>query len=556
LETIIAHLKEEVEGYDSGSIIEEMKSQTEEKEKLKESLENNINNSNHLTKQIAVEEAKESKTRNQEKEKRTLTLELGDLEEQISENVRTLSENTLDKYYKFMKQASEEDKKQAGLTSELKELELSFAGREKVLREKHNLNTDIQRITQDLENSATSLSEKITGLKKQAKLKLNAEIKILEQTITSLGNKEIMLEKSGCKGSIPCLFLDDANDAAEKLPSLISDKKEKLNQLFSKDLDSETQAEIDNLKNELHKIRNDITVQDLEEQLSQIIVPEVNQMQLQKLRNEAHNNPAPRMKADAAMIKERREQAKTNLESNKKRLADSVKKLEELQVSEFNSELLETLRNKLANHRELQRLIQADIDKITKQITEYKYKLSRLEELVAGIDKNEKKLKEMEKEYAVMEFLLQAMGKDGIPQLVLDSAIPPIQDNLNSIIDEYELPFRVAIETQRELKTGESREGLSILYIDKRGSREARRASGGEKQIVRTMIRLAICKYNSERFQNRSRVFIADEPLKGLTGDYTFKILSIFRGSFFDQIILCSHDEGVIAASDREIEMK
>ena len=106
-----------------------------------------------------------------------------------------------------------------------------------------------------------------------------------------------------------------------------------------------------------------------------------------------------------------------------------------------------------------------------------------------------------------------AFGKDGVPALLIEQALPQIEARANDILERIsggELSIR--FQTQRELKTRENlRETLDIQIQDRAGIRDYEMYSGGEAFRVNFAIRLALSEVLSQRAGARLQTLVIDE---------------------------------------------
>lgn len=106
-----------------------------------------------------------------------------------------------------------------------------------------------------------------------------------------------------------------------------------------------------------------------------------------------------------------------------------------------------------------------------------------------------------------------AFGKDGVPALLIEQALPQIEARANDILDRLsggEMSLR--FDTQRELKTREHlKETLDIRISDSAGLRDYELYSGGEAFRVNFAIRLALSEVLAQRAGARLQTLIIDE---------------------------------------------
>lgn len=144
--------------------------------------------------------------------------------------------------------------------------------------------------------------------------------------------------------------------------------------------------------------------------------------------------------------------------------------------------------------------------------------ISRVEQLekVAVQKKDEKN--RLHKEKQIYEELAHAFGKKGIQAMIIEAAIPEIEQEANQLLGRLtEDRMKVSLQTQRETKTklesGEKGivETLDIIISDEMGERIYENFSGGEQFRVNFSIRLAISKLLTRRAGSKLQFLIIDE---------------------------------------------
>ncbi len=112
-----------------------------------------------------------------------------------------------------------------------------------------------------------------------------------------------------------------------------------------------------------------------------------------------------------------------------------------------------------------------------------------------------------------LKMLEKACGRDGIQALLIERALPEIEDSANELLDRLtDGVMRVAFETQRQLKTSDAlRETLDIRILDGSGERPYENYSGGEQFRINFAIRLALSKILAKRAGARLQTLVIDE---------------------------------------------
>ncbi len=109
--------------------------------------------------------------------------------------------------------------------------------------------------------------------------------------------------------------------------------------------------------------------------------------------------------------------------------------------------------------------------------------------------------------------LERAFGKDGVPALLIEQALPQIEAKANEVLDRLSAgQMSVRFVTQREMKTREElKETLDIQISDSAGTRDYEMFSGGEAFRVNFAIRLALSEVLAQRAGARLQTLVIDE---------------------------------------------
>ncbi|MEX0849484.1 MAG: SMC family ATPase [Candidatus Dependentiae bacterium] len=137
-----------------------------------------------------------------------------------------------------------------------------------------------------------------------------------------------------------------------------------------------------------------------------------------------------------------------------------------------------------------------------------------------------------------------AMGKNGIQALLIEDAIPEIEQEANSLLGKLtDNQAQIFIESLRDLKSGGTRETLDIKISDAAGVRPYEMFSGGEAFRIDFALRIAISKLLARRAGTSLQTLIIDEGFgsqddEGLNHimDAIYKIQDDFK-----KVIIVSH---------------
>ena len=127
----------------------------------------------------------------------------------------------------------------------------------------------------------------------------------------------------------------------------------------------------------------------------------------------------------------------------------------------------------------------------------------------------EKERVELQKEIVRHKTLEQAFGKNGVPALLIEQALPQIEEKTNNILERLsdgKMSVRFATQTEyKDKKRDDLKETLDIQISDSAGTRSYEMYSGGEAFRVNFAIRLALSEILAQRKGARLQTLVIDE---------------------------------------------
>ncbi len=235
---------------------------------------------------------------------------------------------------------------------------------------------------------------------------------------------------------------------------------------------------------------------------------------------------------------------------NKKVSVDSLEK-EVLALPDLKNKLSEVIiainetENELAQIRDEERKAQGTLG----QINELMSRTAQMEKLQK--EKTEEKL-ELQKEKGAYEELALAFGKKGIQAMIIEAAIPEIENESNMLLSKLsEGRMKITLLTQKETKTkltsGEKGiiETLDIIISDEMGERLYENLSGGEQFRVNFAIRLAISKLLTHRAGAKLQFLVIDEGFGSQDAPGRAKLVEAIDTikDDFEKILVITHIE-------------
>jgi len=168
----------------------------------------------------------------------------------------------------------------------------------------------------------------------------------------------------------------------------------------------------------------------------------------------------------------------------------------------------------------------------------------KLKQLAKEVEEQEKVLKALDNEIADYKTIATATGKDGIQALLIENAIPEVEQEANSILSKLtNNQAQIFIESLRDLKKGGTKETLDIKISDAAGIRPYELFSGGEAFRIDFSLRIAISKLLARRAGTALQTLIIDEGFGSQDEEGLVNIMdAIYKiQDDFSKVIIVSH---------------
>ena len=353
----------------------------------------------------------------------------------------------------------------------------------------------------ELENKLTSAKATLS-LKNQERQTLDKRIEELKSYIEALEKKSAKCPTCGQE-----IGKDHKHKVTAELTLKIVQLKKDLNKI--KNEDEETQIKI--LQTEIDTIR-------LDNHKYQGILEKLKNLAALEEKREKLISAQASLESEKKVVQELRGLF-VNKKSQIEKLVGEVNKLPNLinDLSKLESQIIqkETLLNHLRSEEKEARNLLGQAREL----------LSRAEQMEKLAKQKQEEKTILQKEKANFEELALAFGKKGIQAMIIETAIPEIEDESNRLLDRLTGGrMQVRFETQRETKTlrqrfgqaGEKKvpgiiETLDIVISDEMGERPYENYSGGEQFRVNVAIRLALSKLLTRRAGAKLQFLVIDE---------------------------------------------
>jgi len=164
--------------------------------------------------------------------------------------------------------------------------------------------------------------------------------------------------------------------------------------------------------------------------------------------------------------------------------------------------------NDLLNLKEQENILQRQVGAAQQKVAVLETQKTRLSELDNKLSTNRDKVR-------LHKQLEEAFGKNGVPALLIEQALPMIELKANEILDRLSGgAMSVRFITQREYKDKKRvdlKETLDIQIQDRAGVRDYEMFSGGESFRINFAIRLALSHVLAQRAGARLQTLVIDE---------------------------------------------
>jgi exonuclease SbcC len=253
-------------------------------------------------------------------------------------------------------------------------------------------------------------------------------------------------------------------------------------------------------------------------------------------------------------------------ESHLARLGERVAALEE-QVAEDSARLdelagqIEMLDGQLADLAQAEKTLDDLRDREGQArigVGAAQQKLNALEQLRGRREQLVEERDRLGEEQGIYEDLRRAFGKDGVPAMIIEAAIPDIEKEANQILARMtDGQMHLQFDTQREKVTGGTQETLDIRIADGLGTRDYATFSGGETFRVNFAVRLALSRLLARRAGAQLPTLIIDEGFGTQDAQGRERLVQAINAvqDGFDLILVVTHIDELKDAFPARIEV-
>ncbi|MFC1913971.1 AAA family ATPase [Chloroflexota bacterium] len=371
------------------------------------------------------------------------------------------------------------------------------------------------------------------------------EVESLQKEIAQL-ELQLNQERSSQQGEARLLEKEiaDAEEAEKQLAEFRARLAEIEQRLASRDFAAIEQEALSAVEDELARLNYDSAQHErAQQQLKELEPFEQSHRKLEEAYKSINQEKEAAARAEEAVNKlkqslEADRQKRQQLEEELKLLPDV---LSDLAQAEAESQELKKQRNQAQE-----------------TVWNVKAKLQHCVELETRKKEKGKLLSQAAREENIYKELTKAFGKTGIQALLIEMALPEIEEQANRLLSRMtDNRMHVKFETQRETKKGDVIETLDINISDELGSRNYEMFSGGEAFRIDFAIRIALSKLLAKRAGAPLPTLIIDEGFgtQDSTGIERLKGAINSIQDDFEKIIVITHIEELRDAFPARIDV-
>ena len=194
--------------------------------------------------------------------------------------------------------------------------------------------------------------------------------------------------------------------------------------------------------------------------------------------------------------------------------------------------------------------LQEQENRLNQEVGAARQKVTVLDDLRARKVRLESEREELARQIDLHKTLERAFGKDGVPALLIEQALPEIEAKANELLDRLSdgtMSVRFVTQAAYKDKTREDlKETLDIQISDGAGIRDYEMYSGGEAFRVNFAIRLALSGVLAQRKGARLQTLVIDEGFGSQDAQGRQRLIEAInavRGDFAKILVITHLDE-------------
>jgi exonuclease SbcC len=232
--------------------------------------------------------------------------------------------------------------------------------------------------------------------------------------------------------------------------------------------------------------------------------------------------------------------------------AELTKSQQALQAAQEEAPDTKQAEKELLQQKEKENILQRELGAAQQKVSVLETQKQRRLEL----EQERKVYSDRVKQYKQLE---SAFGKDGVPALLIEQALPNIESKANQILDRLSTgSMSIRFLTQREYKDSsreDLKETLDIQIRDQAGYRDYEMYSGGESFRINFAIRLALSHVLAQRAGARLQTLVIDEGFGSqdeIGRQRLIEAINLIKDDF-EKILVITHVEQIKEAFSTQL---
>lgn len=217
---------------------------------------------------------------------------------------------------------------------------------------------------------------------------------------------------------------------------------------------------------------------------------------------------------------------------------------------------LSIVRKDLDERREKREKGEGELTKLARDRAAIEATLEKIEENALRVIELKDTSAAAEKEIVLFASYERALGRDGVPFLLLERyAIPEIQSRVNHYLEPT--PWRVTIETDRASVTAGLKPGVYVYFTDERGRHPLSATSGAQSVAIGGSFRQGVADLHSSATGTVIRLAVQDEGFGAFDSENIKAAIETVRriAERRESFIFISHIDAMESVADHIVEV-
>lgn len=515
--------------------------------------------------ELSQKEAREKALTQAEEEAKSTEVELKKVDEEVK-NINLEKEVVLTKLQSLQETQTRVEAAQKELADLKMQISLKEKGQQEyrqILDQKEQIESDyatLQKLQTEKKALEGKRSELITVKNELAAVQKQL-LELEDRRNRKLTNLEVEAKKLQTENQQFQKEIDHLKDHSDSCPTCGQTIGQQKNQeIVAKNQAKlqENDSQLKTLQAEIEKIKAYVIPQQKEAQQKEVAIQKIeeetkewNFLNTKIAGLEKYTDLYTKLQQAATAVKAHQETIADLLKISQGKQDQIDKELQSLAELTYYQEQMEEVKKRLQGKETIKQELSQKVLQLRGLVGEAKQLVSRAQQLESlQQDKQDEKKNFTEEKQAYDELAL-AFGKKGIQAMIIETAIPEIEDEANRLLERLtEGRMKVRFETQRETKTktnGEHGvvETLDIIISDEMGERPYEAYSGGEQFRVNFAIRLALSKLLTHRAGAKLQFLVIDEGFGTQDAQGRSRIVEALNAikNDFEKILVITHLE-------------